>query len=199
MLPEITWVPQESSSFVIDNWQKYLISCKVVNSCTLLLLSASFRLVTVPPSSASSLPYSAHLTQFLLYGKFCFSRPLQEQQNLYAYKMHVINAARRPCGHAVCVEEVGVAGPALLRYAASTNLKLSMEFAYFVGSVCVSLCVRKCVCEIVCLPVCVFVRLSVCLCVCFWDCLSACVCCRIYGMRIVCVKAFSSWSNIAYE
>lgn len=182
MLPEITWVPQESSSFVIDNWQKYLISCKVVNSCTLLLLSASFRLVTLPPSSPFFLPYSAHLTQFLLYGKFCFSSPLQEQQNLYAYKMHVINAARRPCGHAVCVEEVGVAGPALLRYAASTNLKLSMEFAYFVGSVCVSLCL--CACVSVC------AELSVCLCVCLWDCLSACVCVCFWDCLPVCAVEF---------
>lgn len=157
-----------------------MISCKVVNSCTLLLLSASFRLVTVPRSSPFFLPYSAHLTQFLLYGKFCFSSPLQEQQNLYAYKMHVINAARRPCGHAVCVEEVGVTGPALLRYAASTNLKLSMEFAYFVGSVCVSLCLCACVSVCVklsdCLCVCVFVRLSVCLCVCVFLRLSVCLC-----------------------
>lgn len=179
MLPEITWVPQESSSFVIDNWQKYLISCKIVNSCTLLLLSASFRLVTVPPSSPSSLSYSAHLTQFLLYGKFCFSSPLQEQQNLYAYKMHVINAARRPCGHAECVEEVGVAGPALLRYAASTNLKLSMEFAYFVGSVCVSLCL--CACVSVC------AKLSVCLCVCVFETVCLLVCVWVFETVCLCV------------
>lgn len=181
--------------FIIDNWQKYLISCKVVNSCT-LLLSASFRLVTLPPAhpplhSAVSLLGTFNAVSALggTNGTFCLLQPLLQQQNLYAYKMHVINAARRPCGHAVCVEEVGVA--ALLRYAASTNLKLSMEFAYFVGSVCVSpclcACVSVCVCD--CLSVCVCVWESVCLCV--------SECCRIYSMQIVCVKAFSSWSNIA--